>query len=144
MAGLVIGAPAIRHDPVAAELRRWASRPFDLRRGNCGLSIAAYVARVKRLPVPAFLTAIDLRGVAALMQDGAAFVAMADRAMAALECPLTDDPQRGDAGMVRLEQTGLTACIYAGRGMWAARGDRAAGLSPGAMVRAWRVVCRRP
>lgn len=144
MAGLVIGTPAIRHDPVAAELRRWAAMPFVLARGNCGLSVAAYVARVKGLPVPAFLSAIDLRGVAALMRDEAAFVAMADRAMTALACPATDRPERGDAALVQLEGSGLTACIYAGRDLWAARGDRAAVIAPGLMIRGWRVVCRRP
>lgn len=141
---------SLQVDAVAVELHRWAVEPFDLALANCGLSVLAYVARVKGCAVPLWLRAFGRIGAGRLMRNDALFVSIADRALAEMGCAPTLAPIRGDVAMVRLPGSGLTACICS-RGvssrlpaMWAARGDRAALIGEGELAQAWRVACRRP
>lgn len=137
------GAQAGGIDAVAAELHRWAVEPFDLGRDNCGLSVIGYAARVLGCAVPAWLFGFGAFGAWRLMLDDARFLAVADRALAEMGCEEIAAPARGDVALVRLPGSGLTACICTGP-LWAARGDRAAVVGAGELVRAWRVACRRP
>ena len=131
-----------RLDAVTAELHRWTVEPFDLALANCGLSVLEYVARVTGRPVPLWLRAFGRVGAGRLMRDDAQFEAVAIRALAQMRCLIIDNPKRGDVALVRLEASGLlTACIFTGR-LWAARGDRAAVLGPGSVLKAWRVACQ--
>jgi hypothetical protein len=151
MARFLSGLPGLdAGDAVAAELQLWASAPFDPRRANCGLSVAAYVARATGQRVPAWLTLIGWFGVGRLTRDARAFGRVAARAMAELGCRDTSDIQRGDVALVDLPG-GVTAAIctraaaVAGDGpLWAARGDGAVviGRAEG-VVRAWRLPCPR-
>lgn len=140
--------PPLAPDAVAAELHRWAAEPFDLALANCGLSVLAYAARVTGRRVPLWLRAFGRIGAGRLMRNDGLFVSVAARALAEMGCPEADTPRRGDVALVRLPGSGLTACICSraaadGAAMWAARGDRAAVVGPGELVKAWRVTCRR-
>ncbi|PAL20230.1 hypothetical protein CD928_17640 [Sphingopyxis sp. GW247-27LB] len=142
-------AQAAGIDAVAAELHRWAAEPFDLALANCGLSVLAYVARVKGRLVPMWLRAFGRIGAGRLMRSDALFQTVADRALAEMGCARTLAPRRGDVALVRLPGSGLTACICSRSAssrmpaMWAARGDRAAVIAAGELVQAWRVACRK-
>lgn len=146
MARLLSGLPGLdAGDAVAAELRLWASAPYRRRRDNCGLSVAAYVARATGQRVPPWLTLTGWFGVGRLTRDARAFERVAERAMAALGCVATRDLRRGDVALVDLPGSGVTAAICTRapghsweRAMWAARGDGAVVIGPGDVVRAWR------
>lgn len=139
MAGLLIPADC---DPVAAELRRWASTPFDWRTDNCGLSVLFYVEQtVARLLQPRPLVK-GRRHAARMVRRAGGFQALCAGAMARLGCAPTDVPARGDVGLVELA-SGLTAAICLGGDAWAARGDHAAVIEHVEPVAAWRVVCHR-
>lgn len=129
-------------DPVAAELRRWASEPFDLALANCGLSVLAYVARATGKTVPGWLHRLGRIGAGRLMRRDTAFLSVADRALAQMGCVETDMPARGDVGMVRFAGSGLTAALCVGS-LWAARGDHATVIEAGQVVKAWGVSCRQ-
>ena len=140
-----MSGPVIFLDRVSAELHRWAREPFDLGRDNCGLAVIAYLeeATGERLPTWLRLRLHGRRTARRLMRSAAAFERTAALALELLGCEPVEDPRRGDVGLVELPGSGLTACIYAGRGLWAARGERAAVLEPGRVRRAWRVPCPR-
>lgn len=143
MAGLLIsGRPEAsqgRHDPVAAELRRWASSSFTWGETDCGLSILAYAERVRgrRLsPWPRYATAL---GAARMLRAAGGYPAYFVWAMGRIGCPVTDQPRRGDVGLVELS-TGLTACLCLG-GLWAARGHDGVVMVPGTALVACEVIC---
>lgn len=138
MAGLV-------SDPVTVELRRWASEPFGLADDNCGLAVLAYVERALSTPAPAWLSVrlFGRRAARKMIRDRRAFIDASLLAMQQLGCAPTENPLRGDGGLVDLDGSGLTACICLGNNRWAARGDRAVVIQSAESVFAWRVPCPR-
>ncbi|MEP9402030.1 DUF6950 family protein [Sphingomonas silueang] len=136
MAGLLTG-----DDAVAAELRRWASEPFGWAEANCVLSVLDYVERVtgRRLAMRPALS--GRRSARRFVQAAGGMVAMAGRAMASLDCPRTDDPRRGDVGVIDMGGM-LVAAIRTGR-LWAARGRRDVVFAASPALAAWRVECPR-
>lgn len=144
MAGLV--SPLAPIDPVLAELRRWASEPFDLAGDNCGLAVLRYASATVGATVPVWL-AVRLVGRCAarrLMRSRRAFVETSSLAMDLLGCPPTAEPKRGDVGLVDLDETGLTACLCLGDGRWASRGDQQVMIQSAEPLCAWSVSCPRP
>ena len=142
MAGLV-SAP----DPVAAELRLWASTPFDPAKANCGQSVIAYVERATGRRSRAVRQLGPIR-TACIWASRDRFIAFGRDALAELGCAETDNPLRGDVGLVELP-VGLTAALClcdagAGKHMWAARGNREVVIDAAAPVIAWRVPCLKP
>jgi len=129
-------------DPVAAELRRWASEPFDDLRANCAISVASYAARATGQHLPTWMQRISRIGAARIMAREERFLTIADRGMAKLGCSETGAPKRGDVGLIVLPGSGLTAAICTGR-LWAARGDRETVIATGEIRRAWRLPCPR-
>ncbi|WP_447727284.1 DUF6950 family protein [Sphingomonas koreensis] len=145
-------------DPVAAELRRWASEPFDWRDANCGLSVLDYVERQVDLRLaarPRFDSkAAALRHVLA----AGGMLSLCGEAMARLCCPPTELPERGDVGVValaggetaaicvaridlRIEGQAAASTAIGRRWVWAARGDRAVVIERAEPVASWRVRC---
>lgn len=140
MAGL-LSRPGL--DPVAAELRRWATAPFDLARDNCGLSVLAFAERMSGRVLGRGRGIAGARAAARLIADPAAFVAVSSALMRRLGAAETDAPARGDVGLVELP-AGLTAAICVDAGRWAARGDRAVVIQRAEPLVAWRLACPRP
>jgi len=137
VAGLLIS------DPVSAELRRWASTPFDWAADNCGLTMLHYVERaVGRLLLPRPRRLKGRIDAERLVRRAGGFHALCSDAMAQLGCPTTDMPARGDVGLVEL-RSGLTAALCLGGDAWAARGDRAAVIEHVEHLAAWEVACPR-
>lgn len=128
-------------DPVSAELRRWASEPFDWAEANCGLSILDYVERVTGRVLAGRPVLTDRRSVAALVRGTGGMVPLCASLMARLGMAPTTSPVRGDVGVVQL-RTGATACILAG-GLWAARGADGPVFTAGVADMAWSVACPR-
>lgn len=142
MAGLLSPAAALM-DPVAEELRLWASDPFEFQRNNCGLAIVAYVERVtggKLIPAPKFDGEI---GAGTMLARRGGFEGYCTWAMGRLGCEPTEQPSRGDVALVDLPGGGLTACLCVSPGNWAARGTDGVVIQPGMAVLAWRVRCPR-
>ena len=150
MAGLLIPAD---QDAVVAELRRWASAPFDLAADNCGLAVLAFAERAMGRSLRRGRGLVGARTASRLMRRPDEFLAISAAAMRRLGCAEIEAPTRGDVGLVDLP-AGLTACICLGpaaapggagegQSMWAARGDRAAVLMPATALMAWRVPCHR-
>lgn len=157
MAGLLTPAtgwddPA---DPVTVTVHGWASTPFVWGGDDCGFSVLRHVERVtgqlladiRPDLVPRYATAIGARRVA---RRRGGFFAGFGEVMAALGCTKTDEPARGDVGLILIE-TGLTAALCTGRlqavpdwQRWAARGDGLVVLRSCGSVTAWRLPCRRP
>lgn len=145
MAGLVTLAALPRDaDPVAAELRRWASEPFDW----CALCVLDYVERVRGRALRPRPIVRGRVAIARITRSPQRFEALCGDAMRRLGCPPTDTPGRGDVGLVKLA-SGLTAAICldawggAGPQLWAARGDGTVVMQPAEPVRAWEVACPR-
>ncbi|WEK00589.1 MAG: hypothetical protein P0Y59_02540 [Candidatus Sphingomonas phytovorans] len=147
MAGLVT-APAVPVDAVAAELRRWASTPFDWTRDNCGLAVLGYAERLRGRqvrPAPSFQGKV---GAGLMLERHGGFAGYCSWAMAQIGCAVTETPERGDVALVDLPGSGLTACLCLSRAssgatLWAARGDHAVVIEPGEPTKAWRVTCPR-
>lgn len=137
MAGLLTA------DPVAQELRRWLAEPFVWGETDCGLSILAYAERMSgRAYDGAHLhTYRDARGAAEFLREQGGYQAYVDRVLTTLGWETTQEPRRGDVGMLRLTMgLGLTMCLCLG-GAWAARGDRETIIIKGAALAAWRAPC---
>lgn len=141
MAGFLTPPPSPA-DPVSAELRRWASSPFDAARDNCGLAVLAYVERVCGQALsPALPARSYLAARLAILRAGG-FAAYAGAIMARMGCPATDRPRRGDVALADLP-SGEAAVIVLGDGMVAARGDHRVVICPATPTAAWRVSCPR-
>lgn len=145
MAGLLNPDPAIdaREALLVAELRRWASTPFDLVRDNCGLAVLAYAEAVSGATIRRGRGLKGARAAGRLMATPEAFVAVVGGVMRRLGWREVDGhagaPRRGDIGLVW--QPELITAICVGDGdtgpMWAARGDRAVVIQPATALIAW-------
>lgn len=142
MAGLLISTnPGA--DLVAATLRAWARAPFEWGKTDCGLSVLAYVELAvgrKAAPAPQHR---DRKSAIAMLRAAGGMTAFCSSVMAALGCTRTDQPARGDVGLVRLPGSGLTACLCLGD-RWAARADREIIVVRLAPRCAWSVTCPKP
>lgn len=136
MAGLL-------NDPVADELRLWASQPFVWGTSCCAMSVLAYVERATGRTLEKRPSYTDRRSAARLARRGGGFDAVCRSIMEQLGCSVTPDVQRGDVGLVDLPGSGKAACLCLGT-MWAARMDGAVMMMAARPLIGWRLPCPRP
>ena len=125
-------------DPVAAELRRWASEPFVWGSADCGTSLLDYAERVTGRRFEARPSYSNQFGAARVVREAGGFIPLCDEAMEQLGCSRTTAPVRGDVGLADLPGSGLTACLCLGA-LWAARAMFEVVIAPMAPIPAWRV-----
>lgn len=132
-------------DPVSDSLRRWAAEPFAYGRSDCGLSVLDHVARASGCevkPRPRYRSAL---GAALYCARRGGMARALGALIEPIGCTVTEQPERGDVGIVDLPGIGLTTvlCVAGGNPpRWAARGSAEVFVVPGAAVKAWRLPCR--
>lgn len=143
MAGLLKplqGAAAARLSQVTDQtLLIWSSLPFVWGASDCFLSVLGHVeeATGKRLQDrPRYRSAME---AARILARHGGFQPYCEMVFAKLGLMTTDEPTRGDIGLVDIPGTGLTACLCLGKS-WAARGDGDITIAQMRPRIAWRVV----
>lgn len=130
-------------DPVAMELRRWAAEPFVWGETDCGLSMLAYAERITGKHYeggPRHRYACP-RSAGQFLRAEGGYAAYSRRVLGALGWELTDTPERGDIGLVRIgRMASLTACLCLGKS-WAARGNYEIVIAPARPTLIWRAPC---
>lgn len=134
------GAAAARMSDVTAQtLVVWASLPFIWGATDCFLSVLDHVETATGCQYhdrPRYRTALQAERI--LKRHGG-FRPYCEIVFGTIGLITTDDPVRGDVGLVDIPGTGLTACLCLGRS-WAARGDGDVTIAQMRPEVAWRVV----
>ena len=131
-------------DIVTRTLRAWASEQFIYGRNDCALAVADYV-----LGLTGRDAAEGLRGhystqigcARLLARHGGLLVLMTERFGEFLG--MTEQPQRGDIGVVTCAGIDHVAALRVAAGRWAARTSRGLVIGSVDCVRAWNVPCPR-
>lgn len=141
MAEVLTASAGPAADALAAFLETMAGRRFQDGRADCGLTDADWVRAATGMDPAAHLRgryATALGRERLLRRLGGLEAVMADCAARAGLRP-TDDPGRGDVGLVESDAVELAA-ICLGRGRWAAQSrDGLAVFGVERVIRAWRV-----
>lgn len=126
-------------DAVASTLEVWARLPFKWGSTDCFLSVLDHVEFATGRQLQARPRYSNALGAQRILQRWGGFEAYCSMVMAQLGCPTTVNPERGDVGLVRLPDVGLTMCLCIGE-LWAARGDHEVLTARCEPEIAWRVV----
>lgn len=133
MAGLLSTPGLVDHT-----LERWSRLPFKWGQTDCFQSVLTYVeaatGRVLQMR-PRYGTA---RGAYRILNNWGGFEAYCARTMQLLGIDRTEQPQRGDVGLINLPESGLTLCLCLGQ-FWAARGEREVMIFRADPLAAWKV-----
>ncbi len=134
------GAAAARLSQITEQtLMLWASLPFVWGATDCFLSVLDHAEEAtgrRYHDRPRYRTAMEANRI--LARHGG-FQPFCEMVFAKLGLMTTDDPTRGDIGLVDIPGTGLTACLCLGSS-WAARGDGDVTIAQMRSRIAWRVV----
>lgn len=123
-------------------LHRWAREPFSRSSANCALSVLDYIEEVRGQRADPDPRQLGLFSRAALWGSEQVFVDYARGVLEQLGCSQSDQPQRGDVGLLSGIAETLTCGICLGDS-WAVRGKREAIVLPASFTVAWRVSCPR-
>lgn len=120
-------------------LMLWSALPFVWGASDCFLSVLDHAEEVigRRYPDrPRYRSALEAQRI--LKRHGG-FQAYCELVFARLGLEATEQPVRGDVGLVDIPGTGLTACVCLGNS-WAARGEGSFTMVQAPAVIAWSVM----
>lgn len=132
-------------DTLYAHLHRWMAEPFVWGQSDCMLVLADYLVSLGHSDIGAkwrgtYDSALSCQRVSGFLTDPVRPLA---EGCASIGLPRTDDPQRGDIGVIRVAVDGsikAVGAVFLG-GNWAVKGEHRVVIgAPLEVLAAWRVL----